>query len=560
MTTTRKVAQLMTFAFHPWVIFLSAYPLLDVATSYEPRVGYLGFAWIVTVLAALFGAAALYGKRLLAQARREGSWFTVAMVGAWCLFIFLSALSDTLLSDENIFQVGCPLERFAVEPDGGYLKDCFIGYPTRSYVLQALPAQLFGFSAVAANLGSVLLYFPGFILFAYGLRLLTQRSRASDFISAASLALMFQATILLRVIFYHDQTSQPASLALAFVGLVLIVLLEKNQRVLMLLLSLMVFATSMYPAVFAVLALTSLVLLWALFTRRLKQGAAPFIGMGLVVSALAFLQTRVYRNDLRFGVSPFDSEHLGSRVQALIQFVVLQVGGNKYADPILHVTLLVVFLLGLFGWWGRHAFVVVLWMIAVIVSGFFMGGMSPELGWYEMSGMHRSTSIYPVVCALVAYQVAKSLDFRSIGSKGRILALSALLIPAAISIVTFPYPKQPPLSLRMFRLVHDVVPAGERGTPTFFARVDFPAIGELPKHYHWMDRESSHTYFEKTCVPTEEVPKHSLIVTVEDEICSKNPPGKDYHLRAQWTYPFLAQWAPQVTTVKVYEFRPTVVP
>lgn len=557
MTVRHKVTPSTKRGLWPWMLWFAVYPLLDVATSYEPRFGYVGYAWIAIVFAALFGYAGVSAKRLVAQAREERSWLTVGIVGIWCALIFVSTLSPSLLSDENIFQVGCPLERFAVEPDGGFLKDCFIGYPTRSYVLQALPAQLFGFSAFAANLGAALLFFPGFVLFAYGLRLLTRGSRASDFISAASLALMFQATILLRVIVYHDQTSQPASVALIFVGLVLTVFLEGNKRALLLLLSLMIFATSMYPAVFAVLALSGVVLVWGCGVGRIKRDAAPVVWSGLVVSAIAFLQTRGYREDLRFGVSPFDIEHIGERIQTLIKFVVLQADGDAFADPILHVVLLSVLLLGIFGWWGRRVFVLAVWMAAVIVSGFFMGGMSPELAWYHMTGMHRSTSIYPVLSALVAYQLSKRIDYRRVGSRVQALVFAVIALPAAYSVLTFPYPTQPPLSLRMFRLVHDVVPKGERGSPTFFTRVDFPALGELPKHYHWMDRDSSHIYFEKTCVPNQEVPKHSLIVTVDDEICLKAPPGEQYRLLAQWNYSLLAQWAPQVTTIKVYEFRPS---
>lgn len=539
-----------------WILFLAAYPLLDLLTSYMPTFGYLGYAWVVTVLLAVFGCACFYAKRLYVEARDDRSWLTVFVVGAWFLLLGISSAFDVLLSDENIMQVGCPLERFAVDADGGYLSECFIGYPTRSYTLHALPSYLFGFSPFAANIGSVLLFFPGFVFFAYGLRLLTKRYRSSDFVSAVSLALMFQATILLRVIFYHDQTSQPASLALCCFGLVLIAFIERSQAALMVLLSLLVFATSMYPPVLAVLGLTIVVLLWGASSGRVNRESVRPMGISLVVSALAFVQARAYRNDLRLGVSDYEIEHLASRVQALLKFVVLQLGGNQYAGPVLHGILLAVLLLGLFGWWGRYVFALTAWMAITIVCGFFMGGMSPELTWFQMTGMHRSTSIYPVLCAIVAFQASRLLDYRVVSSRVRIAVFAIVLLPAAVSLVRFPYPAEAPLSWRVFRLVKSVVPAGERSAPTFFTRVDFPALGELPRHYYWLDKESTHVYFEKTCVPTDVVSKNSLVVTVDDEVCAKNPPSNDFHLIAQWRHEYLEQWEPRVTTIKVYQYKP----
>jgi len=46
---------------------------------------------------------------------------------------------------------------------------CFLGYPARAYLIQALPSIIFGRNLWTLNMGAVLIFFPGVIVFTYGL-------------------------------------------------------------------------------------------------------------------------------------------------------------------------------------------------------------------------------------------------------------------------------------------------------------------------------------------------------------------------------------------------------
>ena len=553
MTARESVLSLVRLIASPATIFLVAYPLFDVFIPRYPELGLVGFAWILCVYGFLAVLALLSLRELLTMARRERSWFTVGMVAVWALFLVAAAVPARLMSDENIFQFGCPQVVFRELADHGFTTQCFIGYPNRSFILQALAVVLFGVSPFAANMGASILLFPGFVLFAHALRIVTARARSSDLLSAFALALLFQCTVLLRVIYYHDQTTQPFALALSCIGLAVLSVWKQKRFALFTLVALVMVSTAMYPPVLAVDALLALFFVWALIKKRLPKGGAWLVCLTLPLAVISFIQTLAYRVDIRFGVDSYNIEHLSERLEALFTFIFFQSNGFVYAELLLHLIFLGCIALGLLGIFGRLVWIFSVWAVAVIFASFFMGGMSPELAWWQMTGMHRAAPIFAGLVLLVAVGLARRIGQYQLTMAAKLVLAAVVIIPGIRTVVRQPMPLLPPLSYRVWQVAQRTTPPGIKPEPTLLTRNDIAVLGEIPKHYLYLNLDRTFGYYSGTCLPTEPVPPYTLVVTMDDPICNANQSRDGFQEVASWLEPAIGGWVYSDITVRVYQ-------
>ena len=556
MTVRTKAISLVRLLLSPATIFLALYPLFDILAPRYPKVGLVGFAWILCVYGCLAILALLSLRELVKMAREERSWFTVGMIGVWFLFVIATALPARLMSDENIFQFGCPQVVFTEVADYGFTTQCFIGYPNRSFVLQALAVALFGVSPVAANMGASILLFPGFVLFAHALRILTERARSSDLISALALALLFQCTVLLRIIYYHDQTTHPFAVTLIFIGLAVLSVWREKRFALFTLLALVLVSTAMYPPVLAVDALLMLFFAWALVKKRLPKGGGGLFCLTVPLAVLSFIQTLAYRLDIRLGVDSYNIEHLSERLEALYNFIIFQNNGFVYAEPVLHLIFLACVTLGLFGVFGRIVWLFSLWALALIFASFFMGGMSPELAWWQMTGMHRAAPIFALLVLLVAIGLSKRIGQYRLTMGAKVVLAAVVIIPGIRAVALQPMPLLPPLSYRVWQIAERNTPPGVKPEPTLMTRNDIAVLGEIPKHYLYLNLHRTFVYYSGTCLPTEPVPPYTLVVTMDDPICNESQSRDGFQEVASWREPAIGGWVYSDVTVRVYQAAP----
>lgn len=556
MTVRTKTISLVRMLVSPATIFLAVYPLLDVLAPLYPKVGLVGFAWILCVYGCLGILAFISLKELVQRAREERSWLTVSMVAAWFLFLVAAAIPARLMSDENIFQFGCPLVVFRELEDYGFTTQCFIGYPNRSFVLQALSVMLLGVSPFAANIGASILLFPGFILFAHALRILTERARSSDLIAALALALLFSCTVLLRIIYYHDQTTHPFALTLSFIGLAVLAVWRERRFALFTLLALVLVSTAMYPPVLAVNALLALFLAWAVIKKRLPKGGVWLACLTVPLAVFSFIQTLAYRLDIRFGVDSYNVEHLSERLEALFNFIIFQNNGFVYAEPVLHLIFLGCVTLGLIGVFGRIVWVFSVWAVVVIFASFFMGGMSPELAWWQMTGMHRAVPIFAFLVLLVANGLSKRIEHYRLTIGAKVVVAAVVIIPGIRAVVRQPIPLLPPLSYRVWQVAERNTPLGVKPEPTLMTRNDIAVLGEIPKHYLYLNLDRTFVYYSGTCLPTEPVPPYTLVITMDDAVCAANPSRDGFQEVASWREPAIGGWVYSDITIRVYQAMP----
>lgn len=504
---------------NPAVGLIALYPLLDIVFSKFPELGNIGFLWIIGLFLSVCVAAGWSLWRLWMMARAEKRWLTPLTLVAWFCFIVVIALPDAFVCDENIMQVGCLFDSLIDPADSGYRSQCFIGYPRRSFLIQALPSLAFGWSSFALNLGASLLVLPGLALFAYGIRALTRTARESDLITALVLALLFQCVIFVRILIYHDQTTQPVAVTLCLIGLFAIAIVEKRRWALAIALGLLALSTSLYPPVLSVIGLAMVVKGWALVSRRLPSGSAMLTLIGAASVFLSFVQTLSYRRDLRLGVSELTGESSWDRIKQLASFLAFQRNGYPFATSLLHGICLVVLILGALGLLGRRAWVLCAWSIAVFVAAFFADGYYSVLTWEQMSGIHRAAPVFPVVLALTSELVGSWLGQRGARFIPRVVAITLGVLPGVVMLAQYEYPKRPPLSLDVFRAAEASLPVEARPRVKMFLRGDISHLIELPRHYRYLAPDTEFNFYYGTCLPSPKAPADALVLTAGDELC-----------------------------------------
>jgi len=540
----------------PKTLFLLFYPLLDLLVSMYPSLGVVGYGWLLCVYLLVFVLAGRTFWALVGQAREERQWWTVGTVVVWWLFILAAAFSERLLSDENIFEVGCPQNTFRHAADFGFLDQCFIGYPTRSYLLQALPVLLFGFSPSMANLGASLLLFPGIVLLAQAIRIVTQRARASDFITGLAMLLLFQCSVLIRIIYYHDQTTQPVAITMILMGLLALWLDRLDRSAFFALLALVLVSTSMYPPILSVLCLLGVLLLWMLFRKELPAGDAGPLLMTGFLAVVCFVQTLAYRLDMRIGVDTAVVGDVSGRLWELATFIVTQSNGMGYAALPFQALFLLFLVGGLLGLFGLFAFIFSVWSVALIVVSFFASGMSSELTWYFMTGMHRTAPIFPLFALFMAFGLSKRVESYRLSRGAMTLLLVFVVGPGVWTVYRFPIPDFPPLSFRVWQVAQRVTPPGVRPEPTLITRNDIPALGELPKHYLYLNPERTFKHYAGTCLPQEPVPPYTLVVTKDDEVCQQQRTREGFEEVAAWGEFVGGELVYNGNTIRVYRATP----
>jgi hypothetical protein len=364
--------------------------------------------------------------------------------------------------------------------------------------------------------------------------------------------------MLIRVIYYHDQTSHPVAITMIFIGLIALWLERSDRLAFVALLALFLVATAMYPPILSVLGLLGVVLLWAVLRKRLPKGSPGLLLLTGGLAIVSFAQTLAYRLDLRLGVEPHNVERLSGRLGELGSYITTQSNGVPYAAvPFrgLFVGFLACALLGRF---GRFALVVAAWSVAVICVSFFSGGMSPELTWYFMTGMHRALPVFPFFILLISMLFARRIEPYRLSKTAMAILLLCVIVPAGWTMYRLPLPKLPPLSYRVWKVAREVTPQGAEPQLTLITRNDLPVLGELPKHYLYLHPKRTFEYYAGTCLPQKPVPPHTLVITIDDEICQRTPARDGFQEVAAWGEYVLGEWKYTPNTVRVYRSTTSV--
>ncbi|MBU0978764.1 MAG: hypothetical protein ABIJ03_00265 [Patescibacteria group bacterium] len=325
-------------------------------------------------------------------------WFLTLLI--IIIFVFLSffqAIQTASVSHETTQEVACITNsKYLGEK---YNQPCFLGYPARQYLIQALPSLFFTKSIVTLNSGAILYFIPGLIIFSYALIYANKNKKYPDEIVSIALSLLLSFYFISHFYFHSfEQSIFPLSLGLAGTGLSL--LYKKSGKLDILLLLIIV----IQHAIFAYTPALSLVPLFAVFFLiasyqwiKNKRNFVLIIMLFSVITGSSLAISMQNRSDIRVFNNHINST---SSIQDIIKetsavlkhFFIQHTGGVEFASPII---LWVLFTVVFFGSKkNRFNLILIVWALATMLIATTSQG-------YSKYGLdfraHRSLVILPIL-------------------------------------------------------------------------------------------------------------------------------------------------------------------
>ncbi len=394
---------------------------------------YLWIAWSAFTIA----AAAWFTARALWQDLTSRRWLNLICLAATIGFLSwgLGRPENALISNEASQQVGSGLLN-AKKENFGYLETAFLGYPSRQYLLTAVPALIGGRSWLNLHLGFLWIYIVGIGVLYAGLRA-ALRAFDPTFAGYAGLAVLtiYAFPYQLNFARHFEQVSLPSAFVMQAAGWLL---LCRERATIVRLLALAwagaMLAMCYTPGLAAWFLLLTLLALWIIdslrkrdWRRAIQIGAAS---LPVLAHGLCFYLMVAPKEPFRIR----GSLHPGMTVFVTLQNLFFNFLGDEWWGPpmsffpVLFALPIVIYLVyamsGSLGW--PHA-AIGWWVMGTIFTGVFLLGYTDYPIHFSLQ---RATVVVPplVVGGVLAgsYWLAKN-GRRVPRAIGRLLVLLVVI-------------------------------------------------------------------------------------------------------------------------------------
>ncbi len=384
--------------------------IFDLLTLYNESFGNFGvYAWILSYC--LIGAFAMRSLlKILKYIIEHQTYFSLVLLMIIVIIIVMHAFNINNGSLESTQQIGCTIEQLTKNADKGFRQYCFIGYPTRQYLIPALPTFIFGRSYSAINMGYAIYSLVGVVIFTSGLLIFLKKkidAEKADIATAFGLASLLHLFFFSHILMMFEQSIFPLALGLSAAGLVLEYCVHKKGDYLIassIMLFHLIFA---YTPALALYGLGVVVFLYFMVHPKTPRRHRLFL---LFVTSASLLSMYL---SMRFRV---DTQHMGEESQSmfsiknLIDFLRDFILRHDviYSTWSFHIVFLMSIILSVIalldfrksrkdGW---KVFVIMVWIVITICYGAFVRGYVPRNPAFEI---HRSLVVIPVLIPLVLY-------------------------------------------------------------------------------------------------------------------------------------------------------------
>ncbi|MBP9814008.1 hypothetical protein KBC80_02335 [Candidatus Woesebacteria bacterium] len=372
-------------------------PFIEVLSLYIPVAGKIGTVTWILLWIYIAAFTLVQGINLVKTSIHQRSPFALLTIG---LFLFLCATniqSIYSINGENTQEIACALTQLQQSSDWGYRQSCLFGYPTRQFIVPAIPSLLFGNSLAALNIGGAIYFILGLILFCRGIQVYVQDSRKGDALTLLIFGSLLHFHYINHFLFLFEQSIFPLSFALAGCGIWLMYLRTKLHTYLIPLTLLLFVIVFSYTPSLVLLPLSYGAILWQ--SRRNQTQWFKILGLVIVVlTAIMILSSFMFRSDIKLG-----HQYPGGIPSALgeIGLAIKHLAMHIYPTPFttwamtpIYIILLLAPLLGLF---GRVPQLIALWCFGVFCISIYAKGFS----YYHIEfRMHRSMVMLPVLLTL----------------------------------------------------------------------------------------------------------------------------------------------------------------
>ena len=390
------------------IILLLSYLTIVIATfltSKIPSMGKIGtYAWFIAYF--IFAVLALHSLiQIIHFSIKKRTFFIItALVILFSLIIYNAPLLKST-SGETTIAVTCAINHLKKSPDLGFQQNCFLGYPARSYFLQAIPTLIAGRSLFNLNLGASLYFVIGILIFINQLIIHFKPTKKADVIAGITTVSLLHFHYFNHFLLYcFEQSIFPLSFGFLTIGLFLKFIKKRNSTNLLLIALCLQFLIYLYTPALALLGLGLIVLLFLL----IKKFKLKYFIAGVLITILTLLtltNSLKIRDDVRLYDKTNPEEQINSQeIKDTFEHFVFQNQGIAYNSTFINFVVIFTLTIALLVVFGYEFIFLSFWVIATIV----IATNSRGYAFYGLDfRMHRSLVVVPIILAILAYSLHK---------------------------------------------------------------------------------------------------------------------------------------------------------
>ncbi len=378
-----------------------------------------GQIWLILLIYFFFFSLYLIVKIINVDLRQRKIWGIFALFFVTLLITFKLNSFPIDISGEATQEVAAGLTNFA-KKDLGYAQNAFLGYPSRQYLITALPTELTNQrSIINYRLGFILPFILGIFLFYSGLNIYFDKRKNIHFIAALGVLAIVAFPVVLVIIRTFEQVILPLSFTLAATGVFLITAKKPNlTRVTALYFILTLLISTYTPALASAVLfifLTAILLIKNYFYG--KKITALLLFVCLFATTVSGINSILNRKDIRINLFREKMNYsalLFNSQESLQYFFIKNTDMYNNQLPFTGMVMSIPIILYLAGAltlrWKKVHFFIALWILGIIIlSGQSIGYATPP----PSLGIHRSIIIIPIViAAMIDIISAYKVDIR----------------------------------------------------------------------------------------------------------------------------------------------------
>jgi hypothetical protein len=385
---TRKTISVAGYALFFFLI------LCDIVVEKFPAFGIVGtIGWCISFALIVFYLLwNIYDYFIL---RHRFPVLTVVLLLIWTSLLLIHSFNHKNLSGEVTQEISCMLQHFSDSTDWGFAKSCFLGYPTKQFIIPSLPSLILGRTVFALQFGGAIYVLTGLFLFSFGILQYFQNKKHADIFASLFLACLFHVYYINFQFFYYEQSAYPVGFVMMLCGLFLFFLKDRKKFPLFLFGYVLLYLIFSYTSSLAVFFLACVVGLYTIVRSEIptaKKLLLLVILTSLFVSYHVSLNTRT---DIKLVKTSQRNEVLLKQdIQDAFEHLVWQNKGNPFVSPLLSGLLLFAVVCMLFDIRRWQFSIIVGWtllviLFAVISQGYAYAGIDYRL--------HRAIVVFPVI-------------------------------------------------------------------------------------------------------------------------------------------------------------------
>lgn len=324
--------------------------------------------------------------------------FTILVLLLFSVFIFKSIPKMISYNGESSQEIACALYNIDNYADYGYNKTCLYGYPSRQYLVPALPSLIFGRSLISLNTGGSIYLILGLLIFSSNALKYLKFSRHGDLITALVLGSLLHFHFFNYFAFVFEQSIFPFSFGLIIAGLVLDYLNNENK-----------FPKYLFGFCFFYLAysytpsLALIPLLMFFLAQNIKKNENKswiswviIILIPLIILPISF----IHRTDINFFDQTSSLSIVFSDISKGFYHLFINTIDESYVTQFMFPFFVLLILLPIFRPFGFFSIVIFIWTLLTIV----MSILSKGLMFYPVFfRVHRSIIIIPILITYLIY-------------------------------------------------------------------------------------------------------------------------------------------------------------